>query len=262
MAILLIAEHNNARLSHQTAKAFSAALQIGSDVHVLVAGKSAKGYVDAAAKLKGVSKMLLAGADELIEGLAESPTALVVSLADSYDTIIAPATSSGKNMVPRALLDVAQISKIIEVILPDTLKGPSYAGNAIAAAQSTDAKKVITVRTASYPSASQGNAAAVENISAAADPRLSFFIPKKLSETEPCRHEAPKVVSPSTRARRSNVRGRWLRPRRRPFRYHPPEDFLATGRDIESRVLARPSSCIWRGGTCSTGTKRSYSQLN
>ncbi|MER9594202.1 electron transfer flavoprotein subunit alpha/FixB family protein [Mesorhizobium sp. M0244] len=186
MAILLIAEHDNATLSDQTAKALSAALQIGSDVHVLVAGKSAKGAADAAAKLKGVTKVLLAEADELAERLAEPTAALVVSLAGAYDTIIAPATSSGKNVAPRvaALLDVAQVSEIIEVVSPDTFKRPIYAGNAIQTVQSTDAKKVITVRTASFPVASQGNAAAVEIISAAADPGVSSFIENKLSGTD------------------------------------------------------------------------------
>ncbi|TGP51457.1 electron transfer flavoprotein subunit alpha/FixB family protein, partial [bacterium M00.F.Ca.ET.229.01.1.1] len=117
---LLIAEHDNASLSDQTAKALSAALQIGSDVDVLVAGKGAKAAADAAAKLKGVRKVLLAEADELSERLAEPTAALVVSLAGGYDTIIAPATSAGKNIAPRvaALLDVAQVSEIIEVVSP------------------------------------------------------------------------------------------------------------------------------------------------
>src|SRR6185436_17567422 len=135
MAILLIAEHNNATLSDQTAKALSAALKIGSDIHVLLAGKDAKPAADAAAKLKGVSKVLL----------AEPLAALVVSLAGSYDTIIAPATTSGKNVTPRvaALLDVMQISEIVEVASSDTFKRPIYAGNALQTVQSSDAKKVI-----------------------------------------------------------------------------------------------------------------------
>ncbi|GLS36910.1 electron transfer flavoprotein subunit alpha [Mesorhizobium tianshanense] len=183
MAILLIAEHDNATISDQTAKALSAALQIGSDVYALVAGRGAKGAADAAARLKGVSKVLLAEADELTERLAEPLAALVVGIAGAYDTIIALATSSGKTVAPRvaALLDVAQVSETIEVISPNTFKRPIYAGNAIQTVQSTDAKKVIT---ASFPSASQGNAAAVENISAAADPGLSIFIENKLSETD------------------------------------------------------------------------------
>ncbi|TGP88004.1 MULTISPECIES: FAD-binding protein [unclassified Mesorhizobium] len=202
MAILLIAEHDNATLSDQTAKALSAALQIGSDVHVLVAGKGAKPAADAAAKLKGVTKVLLADADELTERLAEPLAALVVSLAGAYDTIIAPATSSGKNVAPRvaALLDVAQVSEIIEIVSPDTFKRPIYAGNAIQTVQSTDAKKVITVRTASYSSASQGNAAAVELVSPAADPRLSIFIENKLSDTDRPELTSAKIIISGGRA--------------------------------------------------------------
>ena len=164
MAILLIAEHNNATLSDQTAKALSAALKIGSDIHVLLAGKDAKPAADAAAKLKGVSKVLLAEADELQQHLAEPLAALVVSLAGSYDTIIAPATASGKNVTPRvaALLDVMQVSEIVEVASSDTFKRPIYAGNAIQTVQATDAKKVITVRTASFQAASEGGSASVE----------------------------------------------------------------------------------------------------
>ncbi|RWF84087.1 MAG: electron transfer flavoprotein subunit alpha/FixB family protein, partial [Mesorhizobium sp.] len=186
MAILLIAEHDNASLSDQTAKTLSAATKIGSDVDVLVAAKGAKAAADAAAKLQGVRKVLLAEADALEQRLAEPLAATIVSLAGNYDTIIAPATASGKNVMPRvaALLDVAQISEIIEVISADTFKRPIYAGNAIQTVQVTDAKKAITVRTASFPSASQGNAAVVESISAAADPGLSTFVENRLSESD------------------------------------------------------------------------------
>ena len=186
MTILLIAEHDNATLSDQTAKALSAALQIGSDVHVLVAGNGARPAADAAAKLKGVSKVLLAEADELGERLAEPLAALVVGIADAYDTIIAPATSSGKNVAPRvaALLDVAQVSEIIEIVSPDTFKRPIYAGNAIQTVQSSDAKKVITVRTASFQAAPEGGSAPVETVQAAVNPGLSSFVENKLSETD------------------------------------------------------------------------------
>ncbi|RWK41638.1 electron transfer flavoprotein subunit alpha/FixB family protein [Mesorhizobium sp.] len=186
MTILLIAEHDNATLSDQTAKALSAALQIGSDVHVLVAGNGARPAADAAAKLKGVSKVLLAEADELTERLAEPLAALVVGMADAYDTIIAPATSSGKNVAPRvaALLDVAQVSEIIEIVSPDTFKRPIYAGNAIQTVQSSDAKKVITVRTASFQAAADGGSAPVETVQAAVNPGLSSFVENRLSETD------------------------------------------------------------------------------
>jgi electron transfer flavoprotein alpha subunit len=186
MAILLIADHDNATLSDQTSKALSAALAIGGDVDVLVAGKGAKPAADAAAKLKGVRKVLLAEADELAERLAEPTAALVVSLADGYDALVAPATTMGKNVMPRvaALIDVMQISEIVEVVSPDTFKRPIYAGNAIQTVQSSDARKVITVRTASFPAAEHGGSASVEAVSAAADPDLSSFVENRLSESD------------------------------------------------------------------------------
>ena len=186
MAILLLADHDNASLSDQTAKALTAATQIGGDVHILVAGKGAKAAADAAAKLSGVSKVLLAESDELANNLAEPLGDLIVSLAGSYDTIVAAATSTGKNVMPRvaALLDVAQLSEIIEVVSSDTFKRPIYAGNAIQTVQATDAKKVITVRTASFASAAEGGSAAVEAIPAVSDPGLSNFVSDALSASE------------------------------------------------------------------------------
>jgi electron transfer flavoprotein alpha subunit len=202
MAILLIAEHDNASLSEQTAKALSAALKIGSDVHILVAGKGAKPAADAAAKLKGATKVLLAEADELEQRLAEPLAALVVSLAANYDTIIAPATSSGKNVAPRiaALLDVAQISEIVEVIAPDTFKRPIYAGNAIQTVKSGEAKKVITVRTASFQAAGEGGSAPVETVAAAANPGLSTFVENKLSGTDRPELTSAKIIISGGRA--------------------------------------------------------------
>ena len=186
MATLLIAEHDNASLSDQTAKALTAASQIGGDVDILVAGKGAKAAADAAAKLKGVRKVLLAEADGLAERLAEPLAALVVSLAGGYDTILAPATTSGKNVLPRvaALLDVMQVSDIIEVVSPDTFKRPIYAGNAIQTVQASDAKKVVTVRTASFQATGEGGSAAVESVNAADDPGLSTFVENRLSESD------------------------------------------------------------------------------
>src|SRR5690606_37442810 len=172
MAILLVAEHDNATLSDQTAKALTAAGKIGGDVDVLIAGKGAKAAADAAAKLKGVRKVLLAEADGLAERLAEPTAALIVSLAGNYDTVIAPATTMGKNVLPRvaALLDVAQVSEIVEVVSADTFKRPIYAGNAIQTVQSTDPKKVITVRTAAFPAAGTGGSASGASGNAAAGP--------------------------------------------------------------------------------------------
>ena len=202
MAILLIAEHDNASLSDQTAKALSAAFKIGSDIDVLVAGKSAKAAADAASKLKGVRKVLLVEADELIERLAEPMTALVVSLAGNYDTIVAAATSTGKNVAPRvaALLDVAQVSEITEVVSADTFKRPIYAGNAIQTVQTTDDKKVITVRTASFQAAPEGGSATVETIAAAANPGLSSFVENKLSESVRPELTSAKIIISGGRA--------------------------------------------------------------
>jgi len=202
MAILLLADHDNATLSDQTAKALTAAAQIGGDIHVLVAGKGAKAAADAAATLSGVSKVLLAESDELANNLAEPLGDLIVSLAGSYDTIVAAATSTGKNVMPRvaALLDVAQVSEITEVISPDTFKRPIYAGNAIQTVQATDAKKVITVRTASFASASEGGSAAVEAIPAVSDPGLSNFVSDALSASERPELTSAKIIISGGRA--------------------------------------------------------------
>jgi electron transfer flavoprotein alpha subunit len=202
MAILLIAEHGNDHLSDQTAKALSAALKIGSDVDVLVAGEGAKPAADAAAKLKGVRKVLLAESDELAERLAEPLAALAVSLAGNYDTIVAPATTMGKNVMPRvaALLDVMQVSEIIEVVSPDTFKRPIYAGNAIQTVQSGDAKKVITVRTAAFQAAPEGGSASVETVQPAANPGLSTFIENRLSESDRPELTSAKIIISGGRA--------------------------------------------------------------
>ncbi|APH73939.1 electron transfer flavoprotein subunit alpha/FixB family protein [Aquibium oceanicum] len=186
MAILLVAEHDNETVSDQTAKALSAALKMGSEVDILIAGKGAKAAADGAAKLQGASKVLLAEADELAERLAEPLAALVVSLAGKYDALVAPATTMGKNVMPRvaALLDVMQVSDVIEVVSADTFKRPIYAGNAIQTVQATDAKKVITVRTATFQAAGEGGSASVESIAAAGDPGLSSFVENKIAHTD------------------------------------------------------------------------------
>jgi electron transfer flavoprotein alpha subunit len=202
MTILLLADHDNASLSDQTAKALMAAIKIGGDIHILVAGKAAKPAADAAAKLAGVSKVLLAESDELVNNLAEPLGDLIVSLAGAYDTIIAAATSVGKNVLPRvaALLDVAQVSEIIEVISSDTFKRPIYAGNAIQTVQATDAKKVITVRTASFAAAPEGGSAAVEAIPAVSDPGLSTFIGDALSNSDRPELTSAKIIISGGRA--------------------------------------------------------------
>ena len=202
MAILLLADHDTATLSDQTAKALTAAAQIGSDVHVLVAGSGAKAAADQAAKLAGVSKVLLADDASLADNLAEPLAALVVSLSGNYDAIVSAATSVGKNVMPRvaALLDVAQVSEIVEVISADTFKRPIYAGNAIQTVQSTDAKKVITVRTASFAAAPDGGSASVETVSAAANPGLSTHVSDALSSSDRPELTSAKIIISGGRA--------------------------------------------------------------
>ncbi|MBB5663830.1 electron transfer flavoprotein alpha subunit [Rhizobium leguminosarum] len=202
MTILLLADHDHVSLSDQTAKALTAASQIGSDIHVLVAGNGAKAAADAAAKLSGVSKVLLAESDALANNLAEPLADLIVSLAGSYDTILSAATSVGKNVLPRvaALIDVAQVSEIIEVISSDTFKRPIYAGNAIQTVQASDAKKVITVRTASFASAAEGGSAPVEAIAAVSDPGLSRFVKDALSASDRPELTSAKIILSGGRA--------------------------------------------------------------
>ena len=202
MAILLLAEHDNSSVSDQTAKALTAANSIGGDIHVLVAGSGAKAAADAVAKLDGVSKVLLADSGDLANSLAEPLADLIVSLADSYDTIIAPATASAKNVMPRvaALLDVMQVSEIIEVVSADTFKRPIYAGNAIQTVQSTDAKKVITVRTAAFPAVGEGGSASVETVSVAANPGLSSFVSDAIASSERPELTSAKIIVSGGRA--------------------------------------------------------------
>lgn len=186
MTILLVAEHDNETLSDQTNKAMSAANEMGSDVHILVAGKNCAAVADAAAKIDGAAKVLLAEDDTLEHNLAEPMAALVIALAGDYDTLVAAATSNGKNIMPRvaALLDVMQISDIIAIKDADTFERPIYAGNAIQTVKSAEAKKVITVRTAGFAAAGEGGSAAVEAVSAAADPGLSSFVGAALSDSD------------------------------------------------------------------------------
>ncbi|MGE3229652.1 MAG: electron transfer flavoprotein subunit alpha/FixB family protein [Hyphomicrobium sp.] len=196
MAILLVADHANTALGSSTAKALTAALAIGSDVHVLIAGHGAQAAAEAASKLKGVSKVLVADAPHLASGLAEEVAATVVALAAGYDTIIAPATAAGKNVLPRvaALLDVMQISDIIKVVSPDTFERPIYAGNAIQTVQSPEAKRVITVRTAAFAAAEEGGSAAIESITAAPSAGISSFVGAELTKSDRPELTAAKIV--------------------------------------------------------------------
>ena len=202
MTTLLIAEHSNDGLSEETAKAMAAATEIGTAVDVLVAGKGCQAAADAAAKLDGAAKVLMVEADELEVQLAEPMAALIVSMADSYDTIIAPATTSGKNILPRvaALLDVMQVSEITAVKSADTFERPIYAGNAIQTVQATDSKRVITVRTASFQAVGSGGSAGIDSVSAVADPGLSSFVSNALSESDRPELTSAKIIISGGRA--------------------------------------------------------------
>ncbi|MDQ0313826.1 electron transfer flavoprotein subunit alpha/FixB family protein [Amorphus orientalis] len=203
MTTLLIAVHDNQTLSEQTAKALTAANALGGDVHVLVAGKDCAAVAGEAAALEGVTKVLHAEADALAAPLAEPMAALIVSLADGYDAIAAPATTSGKNVMPRvaALLDVMQISEVMSVEAPDTFKRPIYAGNAVQTVKSTDAKKVMTIRTASFQATGAGGSEApVEQVSAAEDPGVSSFVGESLSESDRPELTSAKIIISGGRA--------------------------------------------------------------
>jgi electron transfer flavoprotein alpha subunit len=202
MTTLLIAEHDNAHLKDATAKAMTAAKALGGDVHILVAGKNAKTVADAAAKLDGANKVLLADGDAYEHQLAEPMAALVVSLAKDYDAIVAPATTTGKNFMPRvaALLDVMQVSDIVKVEAPDTFIRPIYAGNALQTVKSTDAKKVITVRTSTFQATGEGGSAPVETVAAAADPGVSSFVGEELSKSDRPELTSAKIIISGGRA--------------------------------------------------------------
>jgi electron transfer flavoprotein alpha subunit len=205
MATLLLAEHDNKSLKDATSKALTAAKALGGDVHVLVAGAGAKAVADAAAKLDGVSKVLLADAPAYEHALAEPLAALIVSLAGSYDAIVSAATTTGKNVMPRvaALLDVMQISDILKVVAPDTFERPIYAGNAIQTVKSKDAKKVITVRISTFQATGEGGSAPVENVSAAADPGISSFVGEELSKSERPELTSARIIISGGRAMQS-----------------------------------------------------------
>ena len=203
MSTLLLAEHDNTSLKDATAKALTAAKALGADVHILVAGHNCKAVAEAAAKLDGVKKVLLADAAAYEHMLAEPTAALIVSLAGPYETIMAAATTTGKNIMPRvaALLDVMQISDIIKVVAPDTFERPIYAGNAIQTVRSIEKKRVITVRTAAFQATGEGGSAApIETVVAAADPGLSGFVGEELSKSERPELTSAKIIISGGRA--------------------------------------------------------------
>ena len=205
MTTLLLAEHDNKTLKDATNKALTAAKALGADVHVLVAGKGCRPVAEAAAKLDGVNKVLLADGAAYEHMLAEPVAALVHSLAPGYDAIVAPATTTGKNVMPRiaALLDVMQISDIVKVIAPDTFERLIYAGNAVQTVRSQDKTKVITVRTSTFQATGEGGSAPIEEAAAAADPGISTFVGEELSKTERPELTSAKIIISGGRAMQS-----------------------------------------------------------
>ena len=202
MTALVIAEHSNSTLNDATAKAVSAAAALGGGVHVLVAGSGAQGAADAASKLDGVSKVLLADAPHLANALAEPVSSLIVSLAGGYDAIVAPATANGKNIAPRvaALLDVQVISAVTKVLGADTFERPIYAGNAIQTVKSKDAKKVISIQPASFAAASAGGSASIENVTAPASDGKSAFVSEEVSKSDRPELASAKIIVSGGRA--------------------------------------------------------------
>jgi len=187
MSILVVAEHENSKIKAATLNTIAAGVAIGGDIHILVAGQNCAAAGEAASKITSVAKVLVADSAEYVNGIAENLTPLVLSLADDYEHILANSTSFGKNLMPRvaAMLDVQQISEISGVTSTDTFDRPTYAGNAIATVQTSDAKKVITVRgTAFDPVASEGGSASIENISAQGDVGLTSYISSEISKNE------------------------------------------------------------------------------
>ena len=196
MNTLLIAEHNNENLSESTVKSASAAAQMGGELHVLVAGAGCSGVADEAAKLDGVAKVLLADDAQYEKQLAEPMASLVVGMADSYTTIATPASTNGKNFMPRiaALLDCSQISDVTAVIDENTFERPIYAGNAIQTVRVSEAKKAVTIRPTAFPAAVQTGSAAVEAVGAGENPSLSSFVSEELTKSDRPELTGAKVV--------------------------------------------------------------------
>jgi len=203
MSVLVIAEHDNASIKSGTLNTVSAAAMLGGDVHVLVAGSGCAAAAQAAAKIAGVAKVLVADAAQYAHGLAENLGDLVAGLAKGYSHVLAPATTYGKNFLPRAaaLLDVAQISDIIKVESADTFVRPIYAGNVLATVQSSDSVKVITVRTTAFDAAAtEGGSAAVEAVTAGADGGKSSFVGQELTKSDRPELTAAKIIVSGGRA--------------------------------------------------------------
>ena len=206
MTVLVIAEHDNASIKGATLNTVTAATQCGGDVHLLVAGHNAAAAAADGAKIIGVAKVLHADAEGLAHGLAENIAAQVLALAKDYSHVLFPATAAGKNVAPRvaALLDVGQISDAIRIVSADTFERPIYAGNAIATVQSSDAVKVITVRTTGFDAAATGGSAAVETITAVDASAASSFVGSEIARNDRPELTAAKIIVSGGRAMGSN----------------------------------------------------------
>jgi electron transfer flavoprotein alpha subunit len=202
VAVLVIADHDNTHVRDSTNKTVTAALELSSDVDVLVAGKGCDAAAAEAAKIAGVRKVLEAESDELNEGMAEAFQALVVPLMANYDAVLTPATAQGKNIAPRiaAALDVSQISEIIQVVDPSTFVRPIYAGNALETVKTSDAKKVITVRTSLFKAAGEGGSASIEKIDAPAPQTHTHFVGQEIVKSERPELAGAKIVVSGGRA--------------------------------------------------------------
>ena len=202
MAVLVVADHDNASLKDSTNKTMTAALALSGDVDILVAGQGAKAVAEAAAKITGVRKVFLAESDSLGQGLAEAVEALITPLMAGYDAVLTPATSQGKNFSPRiaAKLDVAQISEIVEVVDGSTFVRPIYAGNALETVKSSDGKKVITVRATAFKAAENGGSGAVETIAAGSGAPKTKFVDQQLVKSARPELAAAKIVVSGGRA--------------------------------------------------------------
>ena len=202
MAVLVVADHDNASLKDNTHKTVTAALSLSPDVDVLIAGSSVSGVAAEAAKITGVRKVLTSESDGLGKQIAEDLAACVLDLMPNYDAVLAPATSVGKNFMPRvaALLDVAPISEIIEVVDADTFVRPIYAGNALETVKSSDAKKVITVRATAFKAAEQGGSASIEAVGAGAEAPGTKFVSDEIVKSDRPELAGAKIVVSGGRA--------------------------------------------------------------
>jgi electron transfer flavoprotein alpha subunit len=202
MSTLVIAEHDNASIRGATLNTVTAAVQCGGEVHVLVAGYNAAPAATQAAQIHGVAKVLHADAPGFEHGLAENMADQIVAIARDYGHILFPATASGKNIAPRlaAMLDVAQVSDVTAVLSPDTFERPIYAGNAIATVQSSDAIKVITVRTTGFDAAASGGAALVETLAVTPDSGKSSFLGSEIAKNDRPELTAARVIVSGGRA--------------------------------------------------------------